>query len=274
MKRTTRFLLSRNMLGILLVASVALPALFAPWLTGGDVGNVVGAPWSEVNHKWPLGLDNLGRDMLFRLFWSARISLLVSVLATGLAFFLGAGGGMFVALRGGWIESVGNRVVDLAMALPPLIFALVVLSIAGSSIFVLTLTVALLSATRFYRVARPLAAGIVVLDYFEAAHARKESAWWLTLFEILPNMLQPLLAQCGLQLCSAILLVASLGFLGFGLAPPLTDLGAVVRENAPALGFGIVAPLFPAGVIALFVAGVNILVDATNLDRVTTRGAE
>lgn len=250
--------------GVALIAALAIPALFAPWVTGGDLGNVVGAPLAEATRELPLGLDNLGRDMAARLMWSARISLFVSLAATALAFSFGVAGGVIVAVLGGWVDKIGNRVVDLFMALPPLIFALVILSVAGTSVTILIVTAALMSATRFYRIARTLAANIVAQPYFEAAAARQESLYWLCVHEVLPNIVKPLLAQVGLQLCNAVLLVASLGFLGFGLPPPMTDLGTVVRENAPALGFGLWAPLFPAATIALFVTGINLLVDAAS----------
>jgi peptide/nickel transport system permease protein len=255
---------SYRQVGLILVTLVAVPALMAPLLSGGDMGNVVGAPWADASLQHPLGLDNLGRDMANRLMWSARTSLCVSLVATLLAFVVGTSLGALVAVRGRWVEKVADRVVDLLMALPPLIFALVVLSIAGTSLASLVFTVAIMSATRFFRVSRTLAASVVVQPYFEIAIARKERLTWLIFHEVLPNIVKPLLAQSGLQLCSALLLVASLGFLGFGLAPPLTDLGSVVRENAPALGFGLWAPLFPAITIALFISGINLLIDAVS----------
>lgn len=255
---------SACMAGLALITVVVVPALLAPWMTGGDLGKVVGDPWADLSWQIPLGLDNLGRNMTYRLMWSARVSLGVSVAATALAFLVGVAAGVLVAILGNWVDKLANRVIDLLMALPPLIFALVILSVAGTSLPVLILTTALMSATRFYRVARTLAANVVAQPYFEAATARRESLYWLARYEVFPNIARPLLAQVGLQLCSAVLLVASLGFLGFGLAPPMTDLGTVVRENAPALGFGLWAPLFPAATIALFITGVNLLVDASS----------
>lgn len=251
-------------IGAMLIAVVVIPAVLAPWITGGDTGNVLGLPWADISGQFPLGLDNLGRDMSYRLMWSARVSLFVALAATALAFIVGVALGVVVAVLGGWADVLGNRMIDLLMALPPLIFALIVLSLAGTSVSVLVFTAALMSATRFYRVARTLAANVAAQPYFEAATVRKESLWWLVVYEVFPNIVRPLLAQTGLQLCSSVLLVASLGFLGFGLAPPMTDLGTVVRENSPALGFGLWAPLFPAAAIALFITGVNLIIDAVS----------
>jgi peptide/nickel transport system permease protein len=151
--------------------------------------------------------------------------------------------------------------VDILLAFPTLIFALMVLSIAGTSIPTLIFIIALLSSTRVYRLARAVAMDIVVMDFVEAAKLRGEGFWWLIRQEILPNAMPPLIAEFGLRFCFVFLFIASLSFLGLGIKPPMADWGSMVRENSAAITFGIFIPLWPAGAIAFLTVGVNLIVD-------------
>jgi peptide/nickel transport system permease protein len=142
-----------------------------------------------------------------------------------------------------------------------LIMALVVLSVLGTSIPVLVGTIAVLEATRVFRVSRSVAMNIAVLDYVEAARLRGEGLWWVMHREVLPNALPPLIAEFGLRFCFSLLFVASLSFLGLGVQPPEADWGSMVRDNATAINFGKVAPLVPAAAIAVLTISINLVVD-------------
>jgi peptide/nickel transport system permease protein len=147
------------------------------------------------------------------------------------------------------------------MAIPTLIFSLVILSIFGTSIPVLILTIAILDSTRVFRLSRALGANISVMEYVEAARMRGENLWWIMRREILPNALPPLVAEFGLRFCFVFLFMAALSFLGIGIQPPWADWGGMVRDNAQAINFGGLAALFPAIAIAQLAIGINLLVD-------------
>ena len=154
-----------------------------------------------------------------------------------------------------------GRLVDIIMAFPTLIFALMVLSVLGTSIPVLVVVIALLDSTRVFRLARAVAMDIEVMDFVEVARLRGEGLWWIMRHEILPNALPPLIAEFGLRFCFVFLFISALSFLGLGIQPPTADWGGMVRENAGAITFGILTPLWPAGAIALLTIGVNLVVD-------------
>jgi peptide/nickel transport system permease protein len=147
------------------------------------------------------------------------------------------------------------------MAIPTLIFALVVLAVLPKSVFVLIAVMAVLEATRVFRVSRAIASDVVVLDYVEIARLRGESKGWIIFNEILPNALSPLLAEFGLRFVFAILFLSTLSFLGLGVQPPVADWGSLVKDNKDGLMFGVFAALIPGGTIAALAISVNFVVD-------------
>jgi peptide/nickel transport system permease protein len=151
--------------------------------------------------------------------------------------------------------------VDVMLSIPGLIFALIILGVFGSSIPVLILTIAVLDSTRVFRLARALGINLTVMEYVEAARLRGEGLWWVITREILPNAWAPLVSEFGLRFCFNILFIAGLSFLGLGIQPPYADLGGMVRENAAAINFGMMAPIYPATAIALLTVSVNLVVD-------------
>jgi peptide/nickel transport system permease protein len=162
---------------------------------------------------------------------------------------------------GKWVDVVLSRIVDIMLSIPSLIFALIILGVFGSSIPVLIVTIAVLDSTRVFRLARALGMNLTVLEFVEAARLRGEGLWWVIRREILPNAAAPLISEFGLRFCFNFLFVAALSFLGIGVQPPYADWGGMVRENAPAINFGLYAPLYPALAIATLTVGVNLVVD-------------
>ena len=247
--------------GLLVIAVYIIVALFAPLLAPFPERAVVGVqfqPWDGTNL---LGTDRLGRDMLSRLIYGARNTVGIAFATTALAFIVGSLLGIWAALRGGWLDQVLSRFVDALMAIPSLIFALLLLTIFGTSVMNLILVIAAVDATRVYRIARSVAQGVVVMDYIEAARLRGEGNWYLIRHEILPNALAPLVAEFGLRFCFVFLTISSLSFLGLGIQPPMADWGSMVRDNATLITFGNITPLLPAGAIALLTVAVNFVVD-------------
>lgn len=247
--------------GVVVVAFFGLLAVLGPSLTPYGQTQIVGsefAPW-DASH-W-LGTDNLGRDMATRLIYGARNTIGIAIVTTVLAFLVGGTLGMVAGTLRGWVDQVLGRVVDVFMAVPSLIFTLLLLAIFGTSISSMIAVIAGVEATRVFRLARSLALSIGVLDYVEAARLRGEGLGWLIAREILPNSLAPLIAEFGLRFCFVFLFVASLSFLGLGIQPPTADWGSMVRENAALITYGDITPLLPATCTALMTVAVNFIVD-------------
>jgi peptide/nickel transport system permease protein len=225
------------------------------------VGEVVGDAWEGWSWDHPLGTDTIGRDLLSRMIWGGQVTIAVSAAATALSFSLGSVLGFLAAVRGGWVDQVLSRMVDLLMSIPALISALVILSVMPATVPVLILVMGLLDATRVYRLARAVAVDIAVMDYVEAARLRGEKQGWIIFREILPNALSPLVAEMGLRFIFAVLFISTLSFLGLGVQLPLTDWGGIVKENREGIVYGIPAALVPAVAIATLAISVNLVAD-------------
>lgn len=247
--------------GMFVIFVYAVAAIFAPWIAPFGEAEVISSAFAPADEMMLLGADQLGRDMFSRLIYGARNTVGLALAATTLAFLLGAGAGLWAAVRGGRFDVFVGRVVDILMSVPSLIFALLTLSIFGTNLIVLVLVVAVIYAPRVFRLTRAVAGNVVVMDYIEAARLRGEGDWFLIRREILPNTTAPLNAEFGLEFCFVFLLMAGLSFLGLGIQPPTADWGSMVRENATLISFGEITPLIPAAAIALLTVAVNFVVD-------------
>ena len=247
--------------GMLVILTYGFIAIFAPFLTPYSETEIVGPEFDVWGDEFILGTDGLGRDMLTRLLFGARNTVGIAFVTTVLAFVIGGIMGLLAAIYTGWFDQIASRVVDVLMAIPQLIFALMLLTIFGTSIPILIIVIATLDATRIFRVTRAVSLNVVVLDYFEAARLRGERIFWLCIREILPNITAPLLAEFGLRFCFVFLMIAALSFLGLGIQPPTADWGSMVRENAVLITYGDITPILPAIAIAVLTLGVNFLVD-------------
>ena len=247
--------------GMVIILIYIIVAIFAPAIAPFSETEIVGREYEPWDDTFLLGTDNLGRDMLSRLIYAARNTVGIAFITTALAFILGSVAGLLAATVGGWIDQLLSRAVDVLMAIPALIFALLLLTIVGTSIINMILVIALIDSTRVFRLARAVAMNIVVMDYVEAAKLRGEGLWRLISREILPNALAPLVADFGLRFCFVFLTISALSFLGLGIQPPTADWGSMVRDNATLMTFGDITPLLPAGAIALLTVCVNWVVD-------------
>ena len=248
-------------LGMAMVLINVIAALFTPYIAPYSETEIVGDVWLSMSQGHLLGTDHLGRDLFTRLLYGARNTIAIAFITTLLSFVVGTILGFFAATLGGWTDLTLSRMIDILMAFPTLIFALIALSVVGTSITALIVIIALLDSTRVYRLSRAVAMDIAVMEYVEAARLRGEKIWWLMRQEILPNAMPPLVAEFGLRFCFVFLFIAALSFLGLGIQPPTADWGGMVRENAGAITFGIFIPLWPAGAIAFLTVGVNLIVD-------------
>lgn len=247
--------------GLFVIGTYAIAGFFAPIIAPFGEAEIIADAFAPADEKMLLGADQIGRDMFSRLIFGARNTVGLALSATALAFFMGAALGLIAATRSGWFDQLLGRLADVVMAIPSLIFALLILSIFGTNMVTLVLVVAVIYAPRVFRLTRAVAGDIVVMDYIEAARLRGEGTWYLIRKEILPNALAPLIAEFGLEFCFVFLLVAGLSFLGLGIQPPTADWGSMVRENATLISFGEITPLIPAAAIALLTVAVNFVVD-------------
>jgi peptide/nickel transport system permease protein len=199
--------------------------------------------------------------MLSRIIYGARMTIGVALATTILSFTIGTVAGLFASIGGPVVDQVLSRLVDVMLSIPLLVFALIVLSVFGSSIPTLVVTIAILDSTRVFRLSRAVAMNIAVLEYVEAARLRGEGNWWIMRREILPNALPPMISEFGLRFCFNFLFVAGLSFLGLGIQPPFADWGGMVWDNRGAIISELPAPLYPAMAIALMTIGVNFVVD-------------
>lgn len=247
--------------GMFVIFTYAIAGIFAPWIAPFGESEVVSSAFAPADETMLLGADQLGRDMFSRIIFGARNSVGLALIATLLAFIMGALAGLYAAVKGGWFDQFMGRFADVIMSVPSLIFALLMLSIFGTNLTVIVIVVAIIYSPRVFRLTRAVAGNVVVMDYVEAARLRGEGDWYLIRREILPNSTAPLVAEFGLEFCFVFLLIAGLSFLGLGIQPPTADWGSMVRENATLISFGDITPLIPAAAIALLTVAVNFVVD-------------
>jgi len=248
-------------IGVVIVLINVLVAVLAPLIAPFDQATPVGDAWADPDAQHWLGLDNVGRDILSRLIYGARMSIGLSLVITVLSFLIGVISCFAAAVAGGWIDQLLSRLVDLLLSMPTLIFAFVILSVLGSALPVLIVTIAVLDSTKVFRLARSVAINIVSLEFVEAARLRGEGWWWIVTREVLPNAIPPLTAEFGLRFCFTFLFIAALSFLGLGVQPPDADWGSMVKDYRDMINFGSAAPLYPAAAIAILTIGVNFVVD-------------
>ena len=269
--------------GILVIIIYAVVSIFAGAIApfGQEEifanANIVpgGNPLLGGNPEFPLGTDQIGRDIYSRLIYGAQNTVGIAFATTCLAFFVGGSLGFLASIVGGWLDQLLSRAVDVLMAIPALIFALLLMTIASvwsnqlgiDRTMFMILIIAMIDSTRVYRLSRAVGQNIVVMDYIEAAKLRGEGMGYLIFKEILPNAMAPLLAEFGLRFCFVFLTIASLSFLGVGIQPPLADWGTMVKDLSQFINFAAfapnvaTAPLLAASAIALLTVAVNFVVD-------------
>lgn len=253
--------------GMIVISGYLICALFAPLLAPYGEAEVFATPFAPWGDEHRFGTDQIGRDVLSRLIYGARNTIGIALATTLLSFLIGGGLGLVAAINRSWLDQLLSRFVDVLMAIPSLIFALMLLSIFGSTITSLIIIIAVLDSTRVFRLTRSVAVNVAVMDYVEAARLRGEGLGWVMRREILPNIMPPLVAEFGLRFSFVFLTIAALSFLGLGIQPPTADWGSMVRDNASMIQFAQydltagLTPLLPAAAIALLTVAVNFVVD-------------
>ncbi len=247
-----------------MVAVIALGPSMAPY-SPTQIG--LGLPNAPPSSAFLFGTDELGRDILSRFLFGGRSVVLMPLAAVTLAMLVGGGLGVlgaYVQVRPGleWLDRLISSLFDLALALPPLLLALVLIAGFGTSPLVMILAVAVIFAPRTGRILRGAAQAVVTSDYVAAAQARGESVLYILVRELLPNIAATVIAEFTLRMTWAVIFVAALSFLGLGAQPPSSDWGLMVAQ---ARSFITVSPLgvaAPALGIAVLSVSLNLIADA------------
>ena len=251
----------RTKVGGALVCLLVGVALIGPIVAPHAPTEFAAAPFAPPSAAAPLGADNLGRDVLSRFLWGGRSVLGLSLAATAIGLLLGALIGLVAAYARSLLDDALMRGMDVILAFPAIMLALVAVATVGPTLWLLVLAVGLTTAPRVARVTRGASLEIVERDFVQAAEAMGASRRMILLTEILPNILSPLLVEASLRLTYSIGLIAGLSFLGFGLQPPAADWGLMINENRQGLTvqpWGVVLPVIA---IALLTIGTSLIGD-------------
>jgi peptide/nickel transport system permease protein len=257
-----RFLRSGSgALGVGIVLTVVLVALFGRYLAPHDPSAPIGVPLSHPSRNALLGTDFLGRDVLSRLLYGGRSVIGLALVATVLAYAVGLTVGLVAGYSRSVLDPVLMRSVDVMLAFPPLLFLLILITGAGTGISVLVVGVAAIQAPGISRIVRTATQEVAVRGYVEAAVARGERPYAVVRREVMPNILAPVLVDAGLRFTYSILIIASVNFLGLGLQPPSPDWALMISENREYMSVNVLAVLAPAAMIALLTIGINLTGD-------------
>lgn len=208
-----------------------------------------------------LGTDQFGRDIMSRVLVGTRDVFIVAGSGTLVAVLLGLALGLFSGYFGGLVDEIAMRLVDVLLAVPPLMLAMIILATLGPSRGNVILVVGFLYIPMVSRVVRSVVLDLKTRQFIEAARLRGESSAYIMFREMFPNVLPPLAVEASMRFSYAIFLVASLGFLGLGVQPPSPDWGLMVGEARNYFTQAQWVLLFPAGAIALLVVGVGFTSD-------------
>jgi peptide/nickel transport system permease protein len=263
-RRALRRLMRRRgaMLGLAIVVIFVVLALFAPWIAPYDP---IATSWSAVRKapslQYLFGTDEIGRDVLSRVVWGARASLMAGLVSVCISMALGVPIGLLAAYVGGWTDSLISRFTDAMLAVPFLILAIALAAFLGPSLSNAMIAIGVSATPIFIRLTRAQVLAMKVEDFVEAARAVGNPHWRIALRHILPNVLPPLIVQASLAIAAAIIAEASLSFLGLGQQPPAPSWGSMLNtaknyvDNAPWMA------IWPGLSIFLLVLSFNLLGD-------------
>ncbi|CAN7668356.1 ABC transporter permease [Neorhizobium sp. LjRoot104] len=249
-------------IGMFLVLLVLVIVLFGPMIAPHDPETL--APLTR--YKGPsaafwLGTDQYGRDIFSRLLIGARATVVMAVLATIAGTLIGAFIGTTSAFLGGRADELIMRTIDAVMSIPSLLFALLVVNLLGSSTINALIAVAIAFAPGMARITRSVALSVRKQDYVNAAVARGESSAYIILREMLPNVIAPIIVEMTIRVSFAVMLFATLSFLGLGAQPPAAEWGLMVSEARRYMHLSAGILIWPSVAIAVVAVGFNLLGD-------------
>jgi peptide/nickel transport system permease protein len=252
----------RGALGLALAGSVVLVAAIGPFVAPYSPDQSVTFPFAGPSSQYLLGSDMLGRDVLSRVLAGGWELLLMALAATVFGVFIGAAAGISAAYLRGRVDGFIMRTVDVFLAFPQLVFALLLVSIVGPKIWLIVVAVGFTHAPAVARVLRSSALEISERDYVKSIELQGVRPAKIMRSEILPNLVSPLMVESGLRFTYSIVMMAGLAFLGFGLPPPAPSWGYMIQENRIGLSLNVWAVAVPVILIAVLTIGVNTFTDA------------
>ena len=254
--------------GLIIIVIFILVAIFAPYISPHDpietslYDQLKPPVWYKGGtSKNLLGTDDLGRDILSRLIYGARISLMVSVISVSLAFFFGTLIGAISGYKKGWIDNIVMRIMDIILSFPYILLAIVIVAYLGPSLKNAMIAIGITYVPRFARIVRGSVLEECEKDYVTAARAIGASEFRIIFLAILPNCMGPLIVQTTLNFASAILDAAALSFLGLGAQPPTPEWGAMIAQSRSLILRASWVMTLPGLAILFAVLGFNLLGD-------------
>ncbi len=251
-------LVGLSLVGFHIVLAIVSPAIVPFDFKAMDAQASLGGPSSE---HW-LGTDNLGRDILTRTMLGGQQALMVTSISTVFAIAWGGMLGVLLGLIGGWLENLVMRLVDAFLAIPWILFLLLIVSVVGLGNAVLIPTLAFFYGIPVVRMSRAATHDVVALDFITAARARGEARTTIVKKELLPNVLDVLLVEAAMRWSWMLLAFSSLSFLGFGVAPPTADWGLMISGARSFMSFAPWAVLAPVIALSSLIIGINLSADA------------
>lgn len=249
-------------LGVAIVFAFVIVAVFAPWLTPYDpfTPSYLEIRKPPTFEHW-LGTDDLGRDVLTRILYGARVSLLAGVVAAAVALLTGVPLGLLAGYFGGWLDMVVSRLADALLAIPSLILAISLAAFLGPSLTNAMVAIGIASMPIFIRLTRGQVISVRTEDYVEGARAIGLPTRWILWRYVLPNIVPPLVVQTTITIATAIIAEASLSFLGIGQQPPNPSWGSMLNTAKNFMSQAPWMSIFPGGAICLIVLAFNLLGD-------------
>jgi peptide/nickel transport system permease protein len=248
--------------GVVLLTAIVL-AIGAPVLSPHDplkqnLGNTLARP----GHAHLLGTDNVGRDVLSRVIWGTRVSLLAGIVSVAIAAMAGSVLGLLAGYAGGRVDGLVMRAMDAVLSFPPLVLALALGAVLGAGLTGVLIALGVVYTPTFARLMRGQVLTITAREYVDAARALGAPGWWIACRHVVPNAAAPIVVQASLSVAFAILAEASLSFLGLGIQPPQASWGSMINagrgylQQAPWIVFG------PGVALFVTVVGLNFVGDA------------
>jgi peptide/nickel transport system permease protein len=259
---STALCTTRGRVGAALVLFVVVVAAIGPLVAPHSPTDLVSGSLLPPGNGYPLGTDDLGRDVLSRLLNGGWELLAMAAVATVLGVVVGALLGILAAFEGGWIDSILMRTVDVLLAFPQIVFALLLVSIVGPKLWLIVLAVGFTHAPAVARVLRAATLDVSERDYVKAVELQGVKPAKIMRSELLPNLISPLMVELGLRLTYSVVVMAGLSFLGFGQQPPAPNWGYMIQENRIGLSSNPWSVVAPIVLIALLTIGTNTFTDA------------
>jgi peptide/nickel transport system permease protein len=252
----------RGIVGLSLMTVVGLIAVVGPFVTPYSATSFQTLPFAKPSGRFLLGGDVLGRDVLSRILDGGWELLLMAAASAAFGVIVGAMSGIAAAYLRGKVDGLIMRTVDVILAFPQLVFALLLVSIVGPKVWLIIVAVGLTHAPQVARVIRSATLDISEREFVKAVELQGTSSARVMVGEILPNLITPLMVEAGLRMTYSIVVIAGLSYLGFGIPPPAPSWGGMISENQIGLASNLWGVVAPAALIAMLTVGTSTFTDA------------